>query len=62
MEGKLLTPKQAAERFQVSISWIYKQTSCRIIPQVRIGRLLRIPEKSFEKWIEDHTIGGKLKV
>jgi excisionase family DNA binding protein len=56
-ECRLLTVEQAAERLGVKTatvrSWILKRQKLEV---VKIGRLVRITDKSIEKFIEANTI------
>ena len=54
MKSRLLTVKQVAERLQVRVSWIYGKTHDRTLPfrHCKIGGYVRIPEDTFEKYIE----------
>jgi excisionase family DNA binding protein len=59
-ECHLLTVEQAAERLGVKTatirSWILKRHHLEV---VKIGRLVRITEKSIERFIEANTIPPK---
>jgi excisionase family DNA binding protein len=53
MLDSLLTPKEAAEKLQVPLSWVYEKTRFDAMPgQVRIGKYVRIRESALQKFIE----------
>jgi excisionase family DNA binding protein len=60
--SRLLAVEQAAERLGVKPatirSWILKREKIEI---VKVGRLVRITEKSIQKFIDDNTIPPKEK-
>ena len=61
-EGRmtLLTPRQVAERLQVSVWWVYDHTTRAHprIPVVRVGKVLRYDPGDIDKWIaEQRAIG-----
>jgi excisionase family DNA binding protein len=50
----LLTPKEAAERLRVPISWVYERTRMNAMPgMVRIGKYIRISERVLQALIEN---------
>lgn len=50
-ENKILTIPQAAEKLQVSPTWVYRQCKAGHIPHVRISGLIRIQESDLENWL-----------
>jgi excisionase family DNA binding protein len=62
LEKGILTVEGAAARLGVSPSWVYKKLCAGFIPKIKIGGLLRIPEKDFDAWIAAQTTKGFLKV
>ena len=54
---RLLTVEQAAERLGIKPatirSWILRQEKLEV---VKVGRLVRITEKSIQKFIDENTI------
>lgn len=48
---RLLTVEQARERLQVGRSTMYDLVAEKVVPSVRIGRSVRIPEDQLEAWI-----------
>ena len=53
MTSRLLTVKQASERLQVPVSWIYERTRMNAMPGlVRIGKYVRIRESELNVFIE----------
>lgn len=58
--GALLTPKQVAERLQVSAAWVRDHATRKHprIPVVRIGGLLRFSPADIEEWVEKQRAAG----
>jgi excisionase family DNA binding protein len=38
---------------------VYEMAAAGELPVFRIGSAVRIPQKALERWIVDHTTGGK---
>ena len=52
MEAKLLRITEAAKIAGIGRSLAYEFIQAGIWPSVKVGRLLRIPTRGLEKWIE----------
>jgi excisionase family DNA binding protein len=52
MEGKVLTLKEASELLKVSPTTIYRLTSGRKIPSLKIGGQIRFRLDSLEAWLK----------
>ena len=61
-EKGILTVEGASARLGVSPSWVYKKVCAGFMPKIKIGGLLRIPEKEFDAWIAAQTTKGVLKI
>jgi len=48
---ELLTVKEMAGLLKVKVSWVYRRTSEREIPTVRVGRYLRFQAEEVLKWL-----------
>jgi excisionase family DNA binding protein len=59
-EGRFLTVSEAAARLQVSAKTIRRLIERGDLPALRIGRLVRIPEESFERFLKDRRTNGRL--
>jgi excisionase family DNA binding protein len=57
-----LRAKDIAEKLGVSTSWVLRKAKCGILPQVRIGGVIRFSEKQIEEWVKEHGTKGLLKV
>ena len=58
MNSRLLTVKQAAQRLQVPVSWVYERTRHDAMPGlVRLGKYVRIRETDLENFISN---GGEM--
>lgn len=55
---RLLTLKQAAEELGVRLSMLRREIWEGRLPQVRIGRAVRIDRKDLEAWLERQKIRG----
>jgi excisionase family DNA binding protein len=59
-EGRFLTVSEAAARLQVSAKTIRRLIEHGDLPALRIGRLVRIPEENFERFLKGRqTIGHR---
>lgn len=51
----LLTPKEAAERLKVSLSWLAKARMRGDGPPfIKIGRAIRYSEAALQQWLKSH--------
>ncbi len=59
----LLTPRQVAERLQVSVAWVRDHSTRKYprLPVVRVGGLLRYCAVDLDHWIEDLRASGLRK-
>ena len=53
MEKLLLKPSEAAQVLGIGRSLIYELIARREIPSVRLGRCLRVPTESLQRWLID---------
>lgn len=53
---KYLSPKELADFVGVSIATIYGWTSDRLIPYVKIGRLVRFDPVKIDRWLKERSI------
>lgn len=58
--GKLLTVKQAAERLEMSPSWVYRAVEEGRLACVRIGNRVRLQPEAIEAFLADRQTGGEL--
>jgi excisionase family DNA binding protein len=56
----LLTPKQVAQRLQVSVAWVRDHSTRKHprLPVVRIGGLLRFDGSDIDSWIAEQRAAG----
>ena len=54
----ILTVKEIAEQMQICKPAAYQLVNSPGFPAVHIGRVIRIPEAAFQRWLEQQT-GGK---
>ena len=50
-DERLLTVKDVAERLQMSVSWVYKQTEAGLLPCVRLGASVRFRPSELRAYI-----------
>lgn len=53
MDKLLLKPIEVAEVLRIGRSLVYVMLATGELPSIRIGRCIRIPRASLEKWIID---------
>ena len=56
---KLLTAKQVSELLEVKISTVYDWVYRKVIPYVKLGRLIRFKKPEIFHWVDSHTIRPK---
>jgi len=61
MEKRMLTLKQAAEIYGLSLSWLHKRSAERSIPILKIGGKVLIDIEEFDAWLRSHRVDGKVK-
>lgn len=59
----LLTPKQVADRLQVSVAWVRDHSTRKHprLPVVRVGALLRFHPADIDQWIQELRAAGVRK-
>lgn len=53
MEKLLLKPSEAAQVLGIGRSLIYELIARREIPSVRLGRCVRVPSESLQRWLKE---------
>lgn len=53
---ELLTVNDLADYLKISTSKIYKMTSEKEIPHIKIGNTLRFDKKTIDKWLSEKNI------
>ena len=56
---KLINIKEAAEYLSVSAIYVYKLTSLKEIPYVRIGKRIMFKPSELEQWVDSHAVAQK---
>jgi|Deesub1362A_J573_1020465.scaffolds.fasta_scaffold51861_2 excisionase family DNA binding protein len=57
MQERLLTPKEVAQRLNVSIMSIHRWVKSNQIPYVRLSsRIVRFSEQELNKWLKERSI------
>jgi len=66
MDKLLMKPSEVGQVLGIGRSLVYSLIAQGVIPSVRLGRTIRVPKASLEKWIIDHEnakgdgIGGSM--
>ena len=53
MEKLLLKPLEAAQVLGIGRSLVYELIAQKKIPSVRLGRCIRVPTESLERWLKE---------
>ena len=53
MEKLLLKPSEVTQVLGVGRSLVYELIARKEIPSVRLGRCIRVPAESLQRWIRD---------
>jgi excisionase family DNA binding protein len=61
-ETLLLRAEDVAHRLSLSRATIYSMIANGELPTLRKGRAVRVPLGALERWIEQHTCGGAMKI
>lgn len=51
MDKLLLKPTEVAEVLRIGRSLVYSMLACGELPSIKVGRCIRVPSASLEKWI-----------
>lgn len=54
--SEILTAKEVSEMLKINLFTVYSLTRKKVIPSIRIGRLVRYDLKLIKKFIETHTV------
>ena len=52
MEKLLLKPSEVAQVLGIGRSLIYELIARREIPSIRLGRCIRVPSESLQRWLK----------
>jgi len=53
MEKLLLKPSEVTQVLGIGRSLVYELIARKEIPSVRIGRCIRVPAESLQRWLKD---------
>lgn len=56
MEKMLLKVSEVAQILGIGRSMTYNLIYQKVIPSIRLGRSIRVPKESLERWIQDNEI------
>ncbi len=57
MEKLLLKPSEVTQLLGIGRSLVYELIARKEIPSVRLGRCLRVPAESLQRWLKDQENG-----
>ncbi len=60
MSNNILTIKEAAEILRISKSKLYELAKDGLVPNIKLGGRIVIPENQLMAWIDNATTGGAL--
>jgi prophage regulatory protein len=58
MEKSLLKPSEVAQVLGIGRSLVYELINRREIPSIRLGRCIRVPSESLQRWLKDQENGS----
>lgn len=50
-----LTVREISERLNISLPMAYRLVGDAGFPTIRVGRVIRVPEDAFRRWVEQQT-------
>jgi len=56
---KLLTARQVSDLLEVKVDTVYDWVHRKVIPYVKLGRLLRFKKTDVFHWVDSHTLRPK---
>lgn len=59
MERTLLKPIDVQRELGVGRSKVYEMLASGELPSLRIGRLVRVPSKALDEWVEERQKEGR---
>lgn len=57
MDRLLLKPNEVVEVLGIGRSLVYEMIARKELPSVRLGRCIRVPRESLERWLKDRQAG-----
>jgi excisionase family DNA binding protein len=54
--GPMLTPRQAADRLQVRVTWIYDRVKTGELKGFRLGKFLRIDAGDLDRFVDARQV------
>lgn len=56
MEKLLLKPSEVTQILGIGRSLVYELIARKEIPSIRLGRCIRVPSESLQRWLKDQEI------
>lgn len=53
MEKLLLKPSEVTQILSIGRSLVYELIARKEIPSIRLGRCIRVPSESLQRWLKD---------
>ena len=57
MDKLLLKPTEVAEVLRIGRSLVYGRLATGELPSIRVGRCIRIPSESLQRWLKEQENG-----
>ena len=59
MDDEVLRPEDVQRILRIGRSKVYQMIARGELPVIRIGRVVRVPRRELERWIEDKNSGWR---
>jgi excisionase family DNA binding protein len=59
VQNRLLRPREVQDVVGMSRSAVYAAIASGLLPSVRVGKSVRVPQAALERWIDVSTRGGE---
>lgn len=59
MDDEVLRPEDVQRILRIGRSKVYEMIARGELPVIRIGRVVRVPRRELERWIEDKNSGWR---
>ena len=60
--AQLLTSREVQAELHLGKTTVYEMLRSGALPSVRIGGAIRVPAADLDRWVQEHTEGGDVKL